>query len=578
MNELIPELHDIGKLQKKYKHNFEDAGYTFESKTWRGILEHHCSRNFEKYPLSLDTFKLKIADKLASAVSREYREDGCPIYNVYKLWNPTREEITIPPLRTEKDIKELIEFTVSVSTFEDFVIRYEKLLKYRTEDAHPKSNLTSLYTHMLLTGKLYRILSAIDEYTVHQEIFQNKDAVCRAINEKMNEWKLRVVRCKINFSQSPIRAKDMNVFVALNTSNDEIKHKFKDNILFSFSNELFLITVPREDIVGKISALISKNGFWIEVYGEDDIKLSTIANRGTNIFENLRNPKVVHYQLEKEIAPPICEICQMRKATPETRWVDEESGIIEELCEYCFKIRQIPEVRLKKLVNWSSEAEIKVVYLKISLSTEQLMHTLNQLYRNYTGSNEHVSLSIISEFQWDYEEFLKEFVRRISIAFNEEDIQLILNDFLGIKIERTSDIKKILEIYSQIFKQYFPEFIQKSPIRLSISCSSAKFPFFWHWRILNDTKDEINVSMIGKGEMHLKFSKLDELLSIDLPNTRMLHNLDRISQISKKLAWIMLNDRSDRRMYKEFEGLKRAVLATGISYSSILTYAKIMGD
>ena len=182
---LIPELHDIGKLQGKFKHNFEDTGYEFESKTWRGILEHHCSGNFEKYPLSSDTFKLKIADKLASAVSREYSEErGHPIYNVYKLWNPPHEEITIPPIHTERNIQTLVEFALTIPTFEDFVTEYEPLLKHRTENAYPKCNLTSLYTHMVLTGKFYRILSGIDEYTVPQEIFKNKDTVCRTINKK----------------------------------------------------------------------------------------------------------------------------------------------------------------------------------------------------------------------------------------------------------------------------------------------------------------------------------------------------------------------------------------------------------
>lgn len=578
MEELIPELHDIGKLQSKYKHNFENADYTFESKTWRGILEHHCSEGFEKYPLNIDTFKLKIADILASAVSRHPEEEGARIYNVYRLWNPPREEITTPPLRTDEDIQRLIEFTLKCSTFEDFVIKYELLLKDRTEDAHPKSNLTSLYTHMLLTGKFYRILSAIETYTVPQEIFKNRDTVSKAIGNKMNEWKLKLVRCKINFFQSPVRAKDMNVFVALNTSISEIKLQFKDSVLFSSSNELFLIVLPEENVIGKISTILAKYGFWMDVHGEEVVKLSAISERGASAFENLRNAKAVHHELEKEILPPICEICQMKKATPETKWIDEESNIVEELCKYCFEIRQLPEVRLKKLVDWSEETEIRIAFLKISLSPEQLIHNLNELYKNYSGNTEPVSLSVISEFQWDYEKFLNEFVDEMGGVFAEEDIQLILDGFLGVKIEKTSDIKKILEIYSKMSERYFPKFIQKSPLRLSITCSSTKFPFLWHWRILNDIKDEINVSIIDKGEMNLKFSKLNELLSIDLPNIRMLQNLAKMSQISKKLAWIMLNDKSDWRAYKHFEGLKKAVLTMGISYSSILTYAKMMGD
>ena len=394
----------------------------------------------------------------------------------------------------------------------------------------------------------------------------------------MDEWKLKLIRCKINFSQSPVRVKDMNVFVALNNSVNEIKNKFQDNVLFLSSNELFLIVPSEEDITSKISTILVGYGFWMDVHGEETIKLGTISERGANAFENLRNAKVVHHELEKEIEPPMCEICQMKKATPETKWVDEESNIVEELCGNCFKIRQLPEVRLKKLVDWSKETEIKIAFIKISLLSEQLIHNLNELYKNYSGNTEPVSLSVISEFQWDYEKFMKELVDRISSEFNEEDTQLILDDFLSIKIAKMSDIKKILEVYNEIFEQYFPKFTQKSPIRLSITCSNIKFPFFWHWRILNDTKDEINISIIGKGEIYLKFAKLNDLLNVHLPNIRLLHNLIKTSQISKKLAWIMLNDKSDWRAYKEFEELKKAVMTIGISYSSMLTYAKMMGD
>ena len=156
-----------------------------------------------------------------------------------------------------------------------------------------------------------------------------------------------------------------------------------------------------------------------------------------------------------------------------------------------------------------------------------------------------------------------------------------MNDFLCVKIGKTSEIKRILEIYNKCFRKYFPKFKEKtniSPIKLSITCVSAKFPFIWNWRILSNPKNEINIYVIGKGEINIKIHQIDQLLNIKLPSIKLLQQLSQAADISKKLAWAMLNDKTERKRYRDFKGLRDAVLISGLDYDNILVFAKIMGD
>lgn len=165
---LVPEIHDIGKLQNKWKHNFEDSGVELSTATWCGIMEHHCQipregyERLQEYPKHEDTFLLCIADNLASAVSRHHEAEGHAIYNVFKLWNPSSKKVTKPPLsKDENRIKELISFIGGNPNVNDYFRVYGERLHERAEDAKPGANITSLYTHSKLTGQFYRILNLL---------------------------------------------------------------------------------------------------------------------------------------------------------------------------------------------------------------------------------------------------------------------------------------------------------------------------------------------------------------------------------------------------------------------------------
>ena len=78
-----------------------------------------------------------------------------------------------------------------------------------------------------------------------------------------------------------------------------------------------------------------------------------------------------------------------------------------------------------------------------------------------------------------------------------------------------------------------------------------------------------------KGEIKLNLSQLTSFLEIDTRDKALLYKLTAVSEISEKLAEIILYDRSDRD-YRKYKPLRDAVKKFG--FQNILTYAKIMGS
>lgn len=350
--------------------------------------------------------------------------------------------------------------------------------------------------------------------------------------------------------------------------------------------------------------------------------------------------KIIYSKLNPMIDIPICEVCQMAKGDKEwpkdyvlgklcadckERVIEDEwpfnadklcktclkhirmlfeEFLTENLCENCFETRSMGH-RLPKIMRWSySEDNPKVAWVKISIDIDKLVEVLKILYLQYLEDLKipdpekytDMRLSVFSEFQWDYNKFLSNIIgngfkealisglncdNKFIKGFGDKDVQAILDDFFCIKIDKTSDVNKILKIYNNLFtKEYFPKFKDlESPIKLSISCSNIKFAFFWHWKFLENPQNDVNVNLVGKGEMHLNMGQLDEILNLDMRQfgTHSLHKLSEVSKVSKKLSKVLLYDKGDWRLYREYDGL-RSLLEGGIDFPNILTYAKIMSD
>ena len=191
-------------------------------------------------------------------------------------------------------------------------------------------------------------------------------------------------------------------------------------------------------------------------------------------------------------------------------------------------------------------------------------------------------LAQLDQFTDDYHKFLDELESGLKdIIFDDQSWDKVLSNFYILKIENLSNVKNILKKYNELIDQHFSKLkvVDRSPIKLSISCSNIKFAFFWHWKFLENPQNDVNVNLVGKGEMHLNMRQLDEILNLDMRQfgVRSLHKLSDVSKVSKKLSKVLLYDKGDWRLYYEYDGL-RSLLEGGIDFPNILTYAKMMSD
>jgi len=188
----------------------------------------------------------------------------------------------------------------------------------------------------------------------------------------------------------------------------------------------------------------------------------------------------VYADLPNQINPPICEICQLNQATE--KWIDEESGIVENLCANCFNIRKRGS-KFPKLDEWEKERASRILWIRICLDMDELINILEDLYAEYLRSlgvkepeeRAEIRFSVLSEFDWDYKEFLNKFRNEILETFGENNFQQILEEFIAVKIESLGDILTVLKVFDNIFTEFFPKFKEVgSPIKLGVVCSNNK--------------------------------------------------------------------------------------------------------
>jgi len=618
-DKLVPEIHDIGKLIDKkstlIEHNFENYPGNLkglpkieENIIWKTINEHHCQiprekrdKVLKKYPKNKESVILCIADNLASTVSRHLEIKGNPSFNVYKLWKPqintnNLKEVIKIHSTGKKWIKKIVDFVNGNPKDEkEYFMQFGNYLTKRSEDAFPGANITSLYTHSILTGKFYRILKSLSlQIDANlQEI--GKEQVCNIVNKELpRKIKLVLIKVKLDFPQYLHRTKDLNAI------------KIKEEIFRDFQKypETFFMTSDEIIIFSKDESVLDRLEEKLEKYG---LILSTTRIKSrlnkkefeSNFIKLLKGkgkeeifyPKSMDEISEIPSKIGICEICQMYPAkqyesllNDERQLItDDKSGIIENLCEKCINIRKRGE-SLKELANW---VDTNVIWIKINLNFSKLLKTLKELYIDYLKSlnmenpekRVEIRPSVVSEFQLDYKHFLNQFREKIHKIFdneNEKNVENVLEDLYCIKIDKLEDIEKILKLYNLLVDDFFPKFKKttESPIKLVISESNVKFPFFEHWKSLDNPKNDIDIKLIGKGKMKIKLSQLEDLLYLKLGEKTALYNLAKMAEISKELAYMEIISKEGMKNHPD---LQDAIFKMEFEIHDILTFVKIKG-
>jgi len=667
-DDLIPEMHDIGKLIDKSIMN--EGGHTFlridnqyknrikDNKNWAGIKFHTGEKTPNEYKEDMDLFLLKLADHMASAVSRMLHKGEIKEVNnqfkksnedkerekpsIYKLWN-TKEAVT-ELISDDNEFLEIIDFVNNYSSSDcsKYFEKYGKRLEECPENKFPGLNVTSLFTHSKLVGKFYRFFKKYES-----DIKDNGTTLGQArdldINRAENTFVIKLVRGKIRFHLAPVRTGDLNIF---NVEERIIKSlRQRDEILFCTSDE-FLMILPLNKNIGGIFGEMEESVYLeveeaeavlYEVYPTPVAMKKRFGRRSnSNKFRGAEKfvctEKFTYSNLSTHVQD-ICELCQMYEATKKfprdyvyerlckkckdvmkneeypfsldklcddckngnEKWLEET--ISENICVNCFNLRK-EEPRAPKIVEWSeSDEDFKVAWVKISLDIEKLQRTLEELYEIYTsekvfkkGREGELRFSVLSEFQSDYDEFLKALMRsdkeddknevngKFADEFKSVNCQWILSDFFCIRMEELNDTKKVVETYRNLFNKYFPKFKEAdSPIKLSISCSNLKFAFFWHWKFLENPQNDINVNLVGKGELHLNLMQLDNLLKLEGIPISQLHKLAKISETSDTLAKILLYHKGEWRLIKKEDYAKLKEFTSAVGFENILTYAKMVG-
>lgn len=268
-DDLVPEIHDIGKLIDK---SIMVKGHTFEhidwakygidantdlpkNRTWEGITKHHRAdlENLDK-----DIILLGVADSLAATSSRiipeEYKQKaGFGSKDFLKvLWNI---EIKSKIIKDQKRLEDLITFIKRPDS--DYFGKYGEYLLTVPEDKFSPVNITSLFVHSDLTLRFYRILQ---EYRIFDNIEDELN-----IKDEIYVGHLFLSCCRIGISQQFIRAKDLNIFATLNRLNDKLqKAEYSKYLLFSTEDTLWF-TYPKKECLDYVLKEYLKNGFILEV-------------------------------------------------------------------------------------------------------------------------------------------------------------------------------------------------------------------------------------------------------------------------------------------------------------------------
>lgn len=660
--QFIAELHDIGKLVDRDALNrlgIQIKGHTFHDFDFSQIgISQPSSPSWYAQYLGVDELKqpdkdmlnsqevnglipdiqtrgdvllTKIADGISAAISRlelygKHIRRGQVSEGIYKLWNPEfyekkkRDGANWSPFTDVPTLKKLFQqYVDSCKNPQDFLRDYRTHLKLTPEDKTPPGNIVSLYTHLELVGKIYRILKK--HSTPH---LKNNQNVLTYDNQSINsvhdasghidpaqqpagKWIFRMISCNIKISHSFSRLQDLNVFKKRNElikafSEDE---NTKDYVLF-YTDDFMFLFIPKEDKI-KIQELwkpFLNAGFTID-YKEMEAELNLLTSSMGKSYEEFRAKQTNRYlklyekvattESPAEIQPPLCDSCQMRQGKERIR-----NNIHEYLCDICYDIREMGEPA-REYAEWG-EKGLQAAWMKITLDQEHLLNTIQELYEEYIDSHpamQNISsndktalkesfrpLAVQMDFIEDYKSLLKAFNEQIyqikdpdgKPFFTKESFLTPIDNYyeFGIfKVYSGKEILAILDLFYSLMKNYFPKCLQSSSIRLSLSVAQVKYPYQEHWRFLSKPKDVINLRSPGSAKLGLDLVRYELLReAIGGEDSKLSHFLHRLTDMEKETESQMILEMellNNRKKFPAVWGLTQK----GVSVRQILDFYKL---
>lgn len=634
----IAELHDIGKMIDKEnlrKLGVNVKGHTFtnfdfnkygmtkpSSPSWYAqYTDEVGSLTSTKVPKDYiaDILLTNIADKLSASISRTWGKKGDVSKGVHVLWNPCyyQKEVSTgkkwAAFTTQDELKEMFDFIDNCNDHNEFFERYKDSLMLTPEDKSVPFDIVSLYTHLELTGKIYRILKkhsqAIeDNGKLYLEYLSKRvqtinEATGGRIDEpnQKGKWVFRLISCNIKFPQSFSRLQDLNI---LRKRSDLIKVfsknvDTKDYVLF-FTDDFVCLFIPKENEV-RIQELLKpflKAGFVID-YTEmkAELNLLTSSMKRAYSLSTTRHLKLYEkrasFDTSLEIPPNLCDSCQMKQGRE--RVVKDQ--VHEYLCDTCSEIRDMGDP-----ASDYAEWEGKAAWMKITLDQELLLKAIHRMFEDYVDNHQKMNgvnssdknelknsfrpLAVQMDFVKDYKLLLKDFNERVyeikdnegNPLFTEENFLYPIDGYyeFGIfKVYSGKDILKVLDLFYSLLKDYFPECLKDSPINLSLSIAQVKYPYLQHWRFLSMPRNIINIQSIGSAKLSMdttQYKRLKEKIRVE--DTKLSHFLHRLAdiEIETKSNIIVMLEIFNKR--KKFPALLE-LIRSGLSVRQILDFYKL---
>jgi len=674
----IPEFHDIGKLvDEKVKKDVEKQigkawkGHVFvdfdfksfgisqpTSPSWWGQYHHVCYDNNNKKWVNCDRKKLRkglhtsideidinnwdiipqnfrlslflliLADHLAASVSRatlELERKEAPQEGILKLWNKNyynfqkKRRKSWAAFKTIDDLKILFNEIENCQSGEEFLNKYRDYLLLTPEDKSIPRNITSLYTHAELVGKIYRVLEkatrvvtepdgtiTIEQNGIKVKTIKEAEGGRRTTGTKdvdKGKWQARLVKCWIKFPHSFVRLRDVNLLRKREELVNCIASYYKDEVIFATSDFITLFLPPNQDLKEVLKPLLDW-GFYIEVEEiladlgilnsildektlqarklNEQPRLNVLNNRGTKVYRKYLMPEI-----PDKIQPHICDICQQRRGVERIK-----ETIREWICEKCQEIRDIGEPFREYATVWEKEG-VKVCWFKFSLDQNKLEKWLDNAFGEYVDSfnfkqadilkEEFRALALQVDFNKDYKEMLKEFWERLSKKLSDEeknDIKLPIKEYYELGVFKYSPqlAQKVIEIFLDVLDEYFPDCIsnENSPISLSLSVANIKYPIREHWRFFEeDSKNFLNVryhkvfdEKYTKDELKLIIEKA---INVEASGS-FLHKLAQLEERLQSDIHIAVEIFNNRKKYPEIYEL----FSKGIKPSKFLNLCRLL--
>jgi len=611
------------------------------SPSWWGQYHHEGIKSLTSTKIPIDNIPdvllLEIADEISASVSRTYpalsdefnklRNEGKLVAEgLHILWNPTYYQKQInsgkswAAFNTKEKLKEMFHFFDQCNNPEDFFARYDEYLRLTAEDKSVPFNINDLNTHVKLTGKVYRILKKHSTFDKKQKKLIYRGEEIQNITEatggritqpdKKGKWIYRLVFCEVKFSNGLIRRKDLNVF---KKRTDTIKafsenEKTKDYVLF-FTADFLCLFVPKEEEL-PLQILIKPfidTGFILdykELEAELNLLTSSIGRQYKTFHEKRinRNLKLFEKRLgpenPAEITPPLCDSCQMRPGQERIK-----DKIHEYLCDGCFNIREIGEPAAI-YAKWDEE-DVKAAWLKISLDQKHLDETIHRLFEKYVDSHPAMQpvqaddkkilkemfrpLAVQMGFIRDYQSFLDDFSDQIfNIKQRDQSPQYTNDSFLfpiegynefGIfKVKSGEEILSVLDLFYDLLETHFPECLESSPIKFSMSIARTKYPYRNHWEFLSNPKKDINIQIAGSSLLSLSVQQYrslrQKLQNNDHRTSHWLHRLSDIEQKTQSKMVVQLEIMKNPSGYSFITDL----MQQGLSIRQILDFHKLINE